>query len=67
MTAKEVLIKIKKVAEYDLNDLYIHSKTDIATVALKMTYIEILEIIQLWDGAKTIGLDYDVESRYPII
>ena len=67
MTAKEVLIKIKKVAECDLNDFYTYNKIDTGIEALKMTYIEILEIIQLWDGAKTIGLDYDVETRYPII
>ena len=67
MTAEEVLIEIKTIAEYDLDDFYTCNKTNTGIEALKMTYIEILEIIQLWDGAKTIGLDYIIESRYPVL
>lgn len=32
----------------------------------KTAYVECLEIIQLWEHALTSGLDYDVESRYPL-
>lgn len=67
MTAKEVLIEIKKVAEYDLNYFYTYNEVDTTIEPLKMIYIEILEIMQQWDGAKAIGLDYDIENRYPLI
>lgn len=32
----------------------------------KTAYVECLEIIQLWEHALTSGLDYNVESRYPL-
>ena len=29
-------------------------------------YTECLEIIQVWKGATKIGLDFDIEKRYPL-
>ena len=29
-------------------------------------YTECLEIIQAWKGAETIGLNFDIEKRYPL-
>ena len=33
---------------------------------MKNAYVECLETIQLWNGARANGLDYDIESRFPV-
>ena len=66
MTAEEVITKLKNVAEFDLDDICNNTELDKSINGIKMLYVEVLEIIQLWDGAKNIGLNYDVESRYLI-
>lgn len=32
----------------------------------KYAYVECLEIIQHWEEASSLGLDYDIEKRFPI-
>ncbi len=32
----------------------------------KTAYTECLELIQLWEGAKENGLDYEIEKKYPL-
>ena len=64
MTAEAVLIKLKQIAEFDLDDLCSKKEANKELEPLKMIYIEMLEVIQMWDRAKYIGLDYDIEKRY---
>lgn len=32
----------------------------------KTAYTECLEMIQRWEGAKRIGLDFEIEKKYPL-
>ncbi|MDE7296666.1 MAG: hypothetical protein K2N84_05310 [Clostridia bacterium] len=32
----------------------------------RIAYIECLEIIQCWEYARTNGLDFDIEKRFPV-
>ncbi len=36
-------------------------------IGQRTAYIECLELLQTWKGAADLGLDYDIEKRYPLI
>ncbi len=36
-------------------------------VGQRTAYIECLELLQTWKGAADLGLDYDIEKRYPLM
>ncbi len=63
-------------AEYALSQMLteIESKLDVLNideqneriVGIKTAYVEIMELIQLWEKAELYGLDYNIEVKYPI-
>ncbi len=65
MTAEKVLIYLKDILEYYLEELNTVENTEFI-LGERTAYIECLEIIQRWKNAKEIGLNYPIEVRFPI-
>lgn len=63
--AECVLKYLKDVIEISLEEIGEFIETSFL-LGEKTAYVECLEIIQCWDKAKEIGLDYDIEKRYPL-
>ena len=64
-TADGILKYLKELLEYyleELNDL----DSDRFFCGEKYAYTECLEIVQEWEKSKEIGLDYDIENRFPL-
>lgn len=36
------------------------------SLGAKYAYVECLEMIQNWEKASSLGLDYDIEKRFPL-
>lgn len=68
MTAKQTLRRMAELLEEYLEELKDVRDTGESEFAYgeKTAYVECLEVIQLWKGAKDLGLDYNVEERYPL-
>ena len=64
-SAETVLNYMKEVIESNLDELNGHEEDEFCYGG-KTAYVECLEIIQEWEGAKRVGLDYNVEERYPL-
>lgn len=65
MDAKEVLIYLTETLLVYLDELSA-AYIDPFTYGEKTAYVECLEIVQLWEEAKAHGLDFDIESIYPV-
>ncbi len=63
--AEKILQYLKNLLEGYLRDLS-SIKSCGFLYGEKTAYTECLEIIQNWDDAKLVGLDYDIEKRYPL-
>lgn len=64
-TAEGILKYLIELLQYYLADLN-GSEDDKFLFGQKYAFVECLEIIQEWDQARALGLDYDVEKRFPI-
>lgn len=64
-TDEEVLLILKDTIEISLEEISALKRTSFL-FGEKMAYVECLEIIQSWEKAKEIGLNYDIEERYPV-
>lgn len=64
-TAEEVLEYMKELLETYLGELNGLEKNEFA-YGEKTAYVECLEMIQIWEHARAMGLDYEVEKRFPI-
>ena len=64
-TAKEALMYLVRTLTAYLEDLNFNAKTPFAH-GEKTAFVECLEMIQKYYGATELGLDYDVEARFPI-
>lgn len=51
------LEELSSVKTIDENDFAYGEKT---------AYTECLEIVQLWEHARSYGLDFDIEKKYPL-
>lgn len=68
MTAEQVLKKmINLLGEY-LDGLkeYGDREGEQFQYGEKVAYVECLEYIQLWENSEKFGLDFDIESKYPL-
>ncbi len=65
-TAEKVLVYLKNLLEFNLDELYDCGKTNEFIYGEKTAYVECLEIVQQWECAEDIGLDYEVEKKYPL-
>ena len=63
--AEKILRYLKNLLEVYLRDLS-SIKSCGFLYGEKTAYTECLDIIQNWDDAKLVGLDYDIEKRYPL-
>lgn len=69
-SAEEILKYMIKLFLYYLDDLSEVTEEEYNyqfCYGEKTAYVECLEIIQLWEHAKENGLDFDIESIYPLI
>ncbi len=68
MSAKEVLEHMAGMLLEYLEDLKEARADDADSFGYgeRTAYTECLEMIQLWEGAKGIGLDFEIEKRYPL-
>ncbi len=64
-SAEEVLKYLIGYLELCLDELYEAEENDFV-YGEKTAYVECLEIIQTWSKAKSSGLDYDIEKKYPL-
>lgn len=64
-TADETLIYIKELFEYYLTELN-GLEADKFIYGEKTAYVECLEIIQDWEKADEIKLNYNIEERFPL-
>ncbi len=65
-TAEKVLIHLKKILELNLEELYDCERISDFIYGEKTAYVECLEIVQQWECAEDIGLNYEIEKRYPL-
>ncbi len=49
-----------------LDELKFSYQNDDYTNGMKTAYVECLEIIQMWEKSKLFGLNFHIESMYPI-
>lgn len=67
-SAEEILKYMKDLLIYYLDmlgDISEHGKEPFL-YGEKTAYTECLEIMQSWEKAKEIGLDFNIEGRYPL-
>ena len=68
MKAKEVLeYMAERLLEYleELKDTK-PDDADCFGYGERTAYTECLEMIQLWEDAKQVGLDFEIEKKYPL-
>lgn len=65
ISAEEVLTYIKELFESYLEELNGTEKREFS-YGEKTAYVECLEIVQKWERASEIGLNYDIEKRFPL-
>ena len=68
MKAKEVLeYMAERLLEYlqELRDTK-PDDADCFGYGERTAYTECLEMIQLWENAKQVGLDFNIEKKYPL-
>ncbi len=69
LSGQEVLEHLIDLLSYYLKDLSNLSRgidNKNFTDGLKTAYVECLEIIQMWEGAKEHGLDWNIEEKFPV-
>ncbi len=64
-SAEEVLKYLIGHIELCMEELYGTEENDFI-YGEKTAYAECLEIIQTWSKAKSFGLDYNIEEKYPL-
>lgn len=64
-SAEWILQYLIELLEYYLEELN-GMKKDGFFLGEKYAYVECLEIIREWEHAKRLGLDYDIEKRFPL-
>ena len=64
-TAEKILRYMKELLELYLGELN-GLEYDVFVFGEKTAYVECLELIQTWEHARSAGLDYDIEKRFPI-
>lgn len=64
-SAEAVLKYLIGHIELCLDELY-ETAGDDFICGERTAYVECLEIIQTWSKAKSCGLDYDIEEKYPL-
>ena len=63
-SAEAILEYLIGLLEYYLEEL--NETEEEFFLGEKYAYVECLEIIQEWEKAKALGLNYDIEKRFPI-
>lgn len=68
MEAEEILVYLAKLLLMYLEELKEAKEEgeDSFRYGEQTAYTECLEIIQAWKGATKIGLDFDIEKKYPL-
>lgn len=68
MSAEEILMNMIEALQGFLEELSEVSDryTEQFEYGEKTAYIECLEMIQLWKKAKSNGLNFDIEKRFPL-
>lgn len=67
LTAEETIKHLIELVQLNLEEL--EAATEIDNLFLhgeKVAYVECLEVLQKWECAVDLGLDYDIEERFPI-
>jgi len=65
--AQEILEFAINLLLYYVEELsYVTDEADPFAYGEKTAYTECLEIFQYWDKAKDKGLNFDIETRYPL-
>lgn len=66
-TAVETLNYLIDLLLYYLNEFDLaQSPVEEFVLGERTAYIECLEVVQGWRNAHKVGLDFDIEARYPI-
>lgn len=60
------LIEILTAELKDVNELQEAQDERSVFYGMKSVYVEVLEILQQWDRAESCGLNFDIESKYPV-
>ncbi len=66
LTAKQTLLYMVELFTEYVQELEMADKNNDFAYGEKTAYIECLEVMQHWKGAKAAGLDYEIEKRYPL-
>ncbi len=64
-SAKEVLIEMIVTFKGYIEEIE-NEESDTFLYGEKTAYVECLEMIQEWEGAKAFGLNFDIEKKYPL-
>ncbi len=69
LTAEETLTYLINLLCFYLEELQRYDKWGKNTFIYgeKTAYVECLEVVQRWEGAKKVGLDYNIEARFPLL
>ena len=65
MDAEDVIIYLIKLSTEYLDEIN-ECEPNEFTRGEKTAYVEVLEVLQDWEGAKAHGLDYNIEDKYKI-
>ncbi len=65
MDSEELIQYLKESLEYYLNKINATDHSEFRC-GEKTAYVECLEILKKWKHSDKIGLDYDIEKRYPL-
>ena len=66
LNARETLLAITELLLYYAEELRDATPQSGFAYGAKTAYVECLEMIQLWDSAHKFGLDFEIESKYPL-
>ena len=68
MNAKEILIYMTETLLFYLDELsaYVDDKVNQFVYGEKTAYTECLAMIQLWEEAQEHGLNFEIESKFPL-
>ena len=64
-SAKDVLIEMIVAFKEYIEEIE-EEESDTFLYGEKTAYVECLEMIQEWEGAKVFGLNFDIEKKYPL-
>ncbi len=64
-STEKVLKDMKELLEFYLEELN-GREANAFCYGEKTAYVECLEMIQKWHRSKEIGLDYEIEKKYPL-